>query len=315
MPTLEMMAETLFDPFAPRKARERKDLDEMAAAPMEAKEGFTFGADPELFVKNEKGVFVSAAGLIPGTKAEPHKVEYGAIQVDGMAAEYNIDPVTNFKDWNRNHQAVIGQLQSLLPKGYTLEPVSAVTFDPSVFDEAPEEAKELGCSPDFNAWTQDVNPPPNDPDNPRLRCAGGHIHVGWTSGEDTSDVQHLLNCIDLVKQFDWYLGAPSIRYTADPSRRRLYGRAGSCRIKDYGVEYRVLDNFWAMTRERRLWVWNRMMIAISKMEKSCIFEKVGNTHNELLQQSIDMTKLDKELSVNYRFPLATIDPHYCRFGF
>lgn len=49
------------------------------------------GADPELFV-SDNGKLVSCHGLLPGTKAEPHRVERGAVQVDGMAAEFNIDP-------------------------------------------------------------------------------------------------------------------------------------------------------------------------------------------------------------------------------
>jgi len=34
---------------------------------IEAMDGLTFGADPELFVINREGNFVSAEGLIPGT--------------------------------------------------------------------------------------------------------------------------------------------------------------------------------------------------------------------------------------------------------
>jgi hypothetical protein len=41
--------------------------------PLTPLEGFTFGADPELFVKNDKGEIV-CADMIPGTKDEPHKV-------------------------------------------------------------------------------------------------------------------------------------------------------------------------------------------------------------------------------------------------
>ncbi len=66
---------------------------------LDAMPGFTFGCDPELFVINDEGVFVSAEGLIPGDKQNPYKVPGGAIQVDGMAAEFNIDPVTNYADF------------------------------------------------------------------------------------------------------------------------------------------------------------------------------------------------------------------------
>jgi hypothetical protein len=57
---------------------------------------FKIGADPEFFLRDKAtGKFVSAHGLIPGTKRQPMKVDKGAVQVDGMALEFNIDPVTN----------------------------------------------------------------------------------------------------------------------------------------------------------------------------------------------------------------------------
>jgi len=49
------------------------------------------GCDPEYFVK-KNGIFQSAHGLIMGDKKNPQKVRNGAVQVDGMAVEFNIDP-------------------------------------------------------------------------------------------------------------------------------------------------------------------------------------------------------------------------------
>ncbi len=50
---------------------------------------FTIGADPEIFLRR-RGKAFSAHGVIPGTKKEPHNVEKGAVQVDGMAVEFNV---------------------------------------------------------------------------------------------------------------------------------------------------------------------------------------------------------------------------------
>ena len=58
---------------------------------VKAMEGMTFGCDPELFVVNGNDEFVYPE-WIPGNKEEPHPVEHGAVQIDGMAAEFNIDP-------------------------------------------------------------------------------------------------------------------------------------------------------------------------------------------------------------------------------
>lgn len=271
--------------------------------------GFTFGCDPELFVTNSDGVFVSAEGLIPGTKEEPYPVECGAVQVDGMAAEFNINPASSFDEFNTNISTVMKQLKKMLPKGYDLQPVSSITFTEEMWNEAPDKAKILGCSPDFNAWTGDVNPPPNDPDNPRLRTAAGHLHIGWQQDGDTSDVEHINNCFDLVKQMDWYLGAWSINKDPDGKlRRALYGRAGACRIKPYGVEYRVLSNFWLKDATSRMQVWNRMNSAIRDMSRNFIPGSPIAVHhkyrfNEVLIESINSSKLATALADSFTHPI------------
>lgn len=290
----------------------KKGTREVTAPVINAKEGFLFGSDPEMFVHDPEGRVVSAAGLIPGTKEEPFVVEFGAVQVDGMAAEYNITPVSTFADWNRNHQKVQDQLLALLPKGYTLEAVPSVKFEASVFDSSPDIAKALGCSPDFDAWTGELNAPPNLPDDPYLRCAGGHIHFGWTEDADFGDAQHIMNCRDLVKQLDWYLGGWSLKSDPDPTRRRLYGKAGACRYKTYGVEYRVLSNFWITTKEKRLAVWNRMQLAIHDMREANLAER-AKKHNAQLVAAINTSTRDKGLESFYKFPLTTTDHSYARF--
>lgn len=278
-----------------------------------AREGFKFGCDPELFVKNPEGVYVSAEGLIPGTKDSPYPVEFGAVQVDGMAAEFNIEPAATFRDFNRNIEQVLRQLSEMLPTGYTLDAVPAVRFAPEIFDASPDKAKELGCSPDFNAWTGDINPPPAAPDDPYLRTASGHLHIGWTEDADIADEQHLMNCNDLVKQFDWFLGGWSVKMDPDATRRQLYGRAGACRYKTYGVEYRVLSNFWITSRDRRLTTWNRMQQAIDTMAHGFIPERVGKGHSNNLIEAINTCIYQPGFARTFKYPLITTDTMYAKF--
>lgn len=268
--------------------------------------GFTFGADPELFVLDQNGKAVCADGLIPGTKAAPFKVDGGAVQVDGMAAEFNIDPSETFDEFNDNITKVMKKLNSFLPTGYSLSAVPCMVFEQDVWDAAPDHAKELGCSPDFNAWTGGVNPPPSCPDNPRLRTASGHLHIGWTSGVELDNLQHLMNCQDLVKQLDWYLGAWSLKMDSDPTRRLLYGKAGACRYKDYGVEYRVLSNFWLQSKDRRLTVWNRMNRAIHDM-RSCFMPDKPKTYQTWLRESLDTSTRNSTLETEFYFPIRAIN--------
>lgn len=268
--------------------------------------GFKFGCDPEIFILDQKGKAISP-DMIPGTKSEPHKVKHGAIQRDGMAAEINIDPATSFQEFNRNLNSVLNHLKKMIPDGCELSSTASVLFEPDVWEAAPTEGKMLGCMPDFNAWTGELNPPPAPPME-TLRCAGGHLHVGWTDNADMDDRQHIMNCLDLVKQFDWYLAGWSLSQDGDQWRRQMYGKAGACRIKPYGVEYRVLSNFWLKNTETRMQVWNRMQHAIKGMNNFFLPER-GLGLNPVLIESINKGVMRPKLN-KIGFPFTNSDPAF-----
>jgi hypothetical protein len=277
-----------------------------------ARPNFLFGADPEGFVVDKNGKPV-APSMIPGTKDKPHKVDGGAIQRDGMAAEFNVDAANTFKEWNNNFEKVMKALEGFLPKGHSMSWAPSVTFDENVFAKAPDEYKELGCSPDWNAWEEDLNPPPFCEDKPYLRTASGHIHIGWGENYSLDDALHQRNCFDFVKQLDWFLGGWSLKYDPDPTRRELYGRAGACRLKSYGVEYRVLSNFWVTTAERRKAVWNRLQMAIDAMEKRFLPDRAPEHFNKKLIEAINTGKMEDTFKKACRFPLVTRQSGYATF--
>lgn len=197
------------------------------------------GCDPEVFVKKD-GVFVSAHGLIPGTKKEPFPVEDGAVQVDGMALEYNIRPASTEDEFVSFNQNVLRQLREMV-SDYEIVIEPTATFSKEHFDAQPEEAKMLGCEPDFNAYTGDENEPPDN--TTTMRTAAGHLHFGIREPAPI-DEEHIRRCITAVKHLDAYLGIPSLLWDADTKRRAMYGKAGCFRPKEYGFEYRPLSNAW-----------------------------------------------------------------------
>ena len=216
------------------------------------------GADPELFVKKD-GVVVSGHDLIQGTKADPFPVQDGAVQVDGMALEFNIDPAPSVEDFTFNITSVMTQLQDMVPD-HELLLDSVAHFDEAYLEGVPKSAKVLGCDPDFNAYTEREN---KSPDASRtMRTAAGHIHIGWTEGEHAHDDHHFSKCIDIVKQLDIYLGIPSLLYDEGDERREMYGKAGAFRPKSYGVEYRVLSNKWLQSKELMEQVYNNACQAV-----------------------------------------------------
>lgn len=271
-------------------------------------DGFTVGADPELFVFDADGNPTSAyAAGIPGSKFDPFPVDKGAVQRDGLAAEFNINPAKTFEEFEDNITSVMSDLRKMLPKGWKAKTVPSVTFSEDVFITLPESDKVLGCTSDFNAWTGEMNDVPDVSDTPFLRCAGGHLHFGWTDNVDLSDVQHIANCNDLVKQLDWYLGAWSVTKDSDANRRKLYGKAGACRYKPYGVEYRVLSNFWVDDSSLRLEVWNRSVKAIEDMATKFMPERVYPEWQEALIRSINMSEINPSLGGKYPYPVLSVD--------
>jgi len=242
--------------------------------------GFMLGADPELFVYRGDNP-VSAHDLIPGTKANPYAVPGGAIQVDGTAAEFNINPAKTFDEFNDNIETVLQHLQEYLPDDCYLRPQSVVVWDSEYFETLPYTAIELGCMPDFDAWTGRRNPKPKLKSSPTLRTAAGHIHIGFTENADCQDMQHILAAQEMIKLMDWHVGTWSCDADPDKIRRSLYGKAGACRYKTYGVEYRTLSNFWVMDYDLRLAVWNRTVDACEEFASGMRRDWSENTVHEI----------------------------------
>lgn len=212
---------------------------------------YQIGCDPEFFLKNTlTGLPVSAHGVVPGTKKEPFVVDDGALQVDGMALEFNTNPARTFNEFNHNIVSVMAVMRSIVPPSFEFDITGSVVFDDATLDAMPDVAKELGCDPDFNAYTLDANPRPSPP-VPGLRTASGHIHLGIGQFDDPHGAEHMELCGVMMKALDRFCGTTSVIMDPDPTRRQLYGRAGAFRPKVYGGEYRVPSNAWIATEETR----------------------------------------------------------------
>lgn len=223
---------------------------------------FLIGADPEFFVK-KNGQLISAYGLIPGTKSEPYKVNGGAVQVDGMALEININPANNFEDFNNNINSVLASLQDMIGPEYEFDFSPVAEFGQGFIDAQPPEAKELGCDPDYNAWTNNENPKPNG--DLGIRTASGHIHVGWTKDQVIEDPDHIEACQMVTKQLDTIV-APLCRvWDGDMRRATMYGKIGSYRPKSYGVEYRTPSNVWIRDIRTRKMIFDSVLNAVWRL--------------------------------------------------
>lgn len=243
-----------------------------------SKSTLLLGCDPEVFVSHN-GKLVSGFGLIGGTKEDPIKVKQGAVQVDGLALEFNIDPAKNQQEFISNIDTVMGILAGMVPE-HKLEIIPVAQFGHDYIKAQPEKAKELGCSPDYDAWKVDVNP---RPDGDRgFRTAAGHLHFGFVEENDApiEVYEYIAYCSQVVRELDFYLALPSLFYDNDTQRRELYGKAGAFRPKTYGFEYRTLSNMWLKTKELKEWAYNASVTAWERFESGVsLVSKYGDIQN------------------------------------
>lgn len=284
---------------------------------------YLVGADPELFVMDIKsGAFRSAHDLIPGSKQSPFKVPKGAIQPDGTAAEFNIEPAKTVKDFTENITEVLINLQNMINErnpDLRLKVIPTAYFDQEYFKSLPAEALAFGCTPDFDAWTSKKNSFRGT--NKPYRTGAGHVHVGWTEGEKMDDTAHIYDCMQMTRQLDATLYFASLLWDLDDQRRTLYGKIGAFRPKPYGVEYRSVSNAWVADPDLHVWVFNTTKWAaklldhegVKLWEDKLVAEHVEDARCGVDNARADLLDLHLELVDRFEMPMlpeAYLEPDY-----
>lgn len=215
------------------------------------------GADPELFLTDNSGKFISSIGRFGGTKIKPRKlgsIKGMFVQEDNVAVEFNIAPSQDSKTFVESIHAALALIEAEAKHmQLNLAIVASATFDKDQLDNP--KAKEFGCDEDMNVWTLRINPRPKAA-NKDLRSSGGHIHVAYQKDR-----------IGIGRAMDLFAGVPSIMFDLDRDRRQLYGQAGCIRQKDYGIEYRTLSNFWLKSKELTELIFNQTVQAVEFIDK------------------------------------------------
>lgn len=252
----------------------------------------TYGSDPEMFIYDKQNEeFVSAEGIIPGTKETPEMISdrgHG-IQPDNVMLELTFPPVVDADSLKRELKYCIDHVNERIKK---INPYFEVVIIPSAtLDDKytkTEHALTVGCSVDYNAWLQDANPKV-DVENTNERWAGGHIHFGVNNQE--------ISTIELiVKAFDMFLGVPFVFMDPYDARKKVYGTAGRFRFTSYGGEYRTLSNYWLSSDELIDYVFSQMSEALS-------FINAGNQIPEEVQEIINNVDKEKALAFCNKFKI------------
>jgi hypothetical protein len=224
----------------------------------------SIGQDLEFFLKDRKGRIVPAHKYLP-PKEEAIEVPLGdgegtgggsaKIYRDGLAAEINT-PGGHCRAylWNdvmytvKSGLSIAGATKNKVKASLT--PVADIDLH-ALREEYPDDVKQFGCVPTFNAYTKGRDAPNADPMSLPFRSAGGHMHLTQLQQKEVDDIDYVCT---LTKVCDLLIGLPITVATADDldfKRRELYGKAGEFRIKDHstaadkrpywGHEYRVLS--------------------------------------------------------------------------
>lgn len=210
---------------------------------------FTRGTDPEFFLK-KADKYISAIPFIEGTKYEPAPLPSGGtIQRDNVAMEFATDPAGSAEEFVDKIKRCLSDACKLIPEDCEIAVDPSADFEADQLDHP--EALEFGCDPDYNAWSIEENEKPWCGDS-GFRSCGAHIHVGGLDSKGRpmkglEFLQEFQGKIRMVRAMDLLHGIISTvldRGEASIKRRKLYGKAGAHRPTEYGVEYRVLSNYW-----------------------------------------------------------------------
>jgi len=247
---------------------------------------FVAGADPELMLVDAQGVLVSAIGIVPGTKEDPHPLTCGAVQHDNVLGEFNVNPSETSEELVHNFREVLRELSEMIAP-LSLVARASAEYPKSALED--DVAKIFGCDPDFNAWTMMRNSVDGTAAMKRFRSAGGHFHVGMADStrEMLADPY---GKVEVVKMMDIFMGIPSVLIDDDPTapaRRKLYGGAGAHRPKDYGVEYRALGNFWVRSPDLVELMYELANVAVSLTLDGKSSEIIEAVSEETAQQVIN----------------------------
>lgn len=206
---------------------------------------FTAGSDPEMFV-------FAGPKLLPAFEFLPHK-EKAAVGMESVQAYWD-----GFQAEFRMHSSgycldgLCADLQCGLMKilfaarkhnpSAKLSIKNVVRISKETLANADDPFVELGCLPSQNLYGL-VGGRVENPRELRYRFAGGHMHFG---SENAIAHEQSVKMLDAILGV-WSVGAA--QSFDSPIRRQYYGLAGEYRTPRYcynffGLEYRVLSNFW-----------------------------------------------------------------------
>jgi hypothetical protein len=184
-------------------------------------------------------------GYHSGYKHKPLKTKHGSVQVDGLAMEFNSYPAATEK-W---FSSTMSSQLSRICRVFWL--VMILVFQLILFLLLISIRRWRRFRTKPKSWdatwtlTHILCHPTKSHVRVRSSVPGQDISTsGFTNKGEPDSIPYVHYCAAIVRELDYYLGLPSLKWDTDGRRRKLYGKAGAFRPKPYGLEYRVLSNKW-----------------------------------------------------------------------
>jgi len=242
------------------------------------------GCDPELFISEGLRV-VSFHNKLNGLVKSPIKFSNGEILEDGCSLEFNLPPATNEFEFSNSIQTMLEAIKDR----WQITSLSSYLFEEK--DINSPLCWESGCNPSINALTGHRLPATRYCDG--LRAAGGHLHIGFDNPTRVLRQRVGIMC-------DYLLGIPSLWLdNQGATRRSMYGQAGDIRFKPYGVEYRVLSNFWIFNHSMRVWAFQKATLAAKAGTDDELFNKLtSEVSPEEVQSTINGNNVQHSIEID-----------------
>lgn len=244
------------------------------------------GADPELFLEIA-GQIIGSEKVVPPTPKATTKDQWGyaprpqRIVRDGVQVELHPAQSTCRASHCEGLKNALIELQALAEsKKAKINWDQVVEVSEAEMATLSPEAKKLGCQPSLNFYNANAEIPQGG--EYRKRSAGGHIHIGIpkdyipsSTDGNGSRIPHPVFAVRerLVPLLDIIVGSTCVLLDRNPAqieRRRVYGKAGEYRLPDYGIEYRVLSNFWLRSMPLTSLVHGLARVAVSVLWSSLV---------------------------------------------
>ena len=238
------------------------------------------GSDPEFF-------FVKDNKVVPSSEVisdDEHNDEDTPVIRDGFQGELNpsAHPCRQVSGAYVG-RALLDAVRIAKRSGATISLDVGHIISDDVWKKTSTDMKRFGCNPTLTAYRANAERVTGLRE--KFRAGGGHLHFGLANPAG-------VDCGKLVKVMDIVVGNTCVLFDRDINnarRRKNYGRAGEYRLKSYGVEYRVLSNFWL--RSYTLWS------MVTALGRNAIGIYTSGLADELIAK-VDMRKIRKAINYN-----------------